>query len=79
MFKSGISLQQQKSVLQEIDEWKDVDKILYLLPNSDHPDIRRMVNTYVNDEADIDEVVQQLEQLPEIESASVPPQRGLVR
>lgn len=77
MFHPGISLQRQKDVLREINEWKEVDKTSYLLPNSDHPDVSRMVNTYINDEANIDEIAQNLKQIPEIESATVPPRRGL--
>ena len=77
LFKPGTTRHQQAAVLQEISAWNEVDKISYLVPNSDHPDLSRMVNAYISENADIESVAKDLEDLPEIQSATVPPSRRL--
>jgi len=77
IFQPGISSDRRQALLDEINTWITIEKAAPLRPDSAHPDISRMANAYLTEDADADQVVRQLNEIPEIASASVPPRRRL--
>ena len=78
IFNPGLSSERQRTVLKELEKWDEITKASQLRPESNHPDISRMANVYPADDADLTMLVRKLNELPEIESASVPPRRRLI-
>lgn len=78
-FRPDVSIEQQDHVLERINTWSDVRKASRLKPGAKHPALSRMAYAYVTGDADIAGLVGRLSNLPEIESASIPPTRRLVK
>jgi hypothetical protein len=77
VFRPGLTSTQQESILDKVGAWKSVHKATRLNAASHHPDISRMAYAYINEEAEAENVVKQLSEMPEIESASLPAKRSL--
>ena len=78
-FRPGVQLEEQDEILKTINDWKTVSKAGRLKPSAKHPLVLRMAYAYIKDGSDVEQVAEQLSELPEIESASVPTERYLVK
>lgn len=78
-FRPGISMDQQEHVLKHVNTWGDVRKASRLKPGAKHPLLSRMAYAYVTGDADLGDLVKRLSSLPEVESASIPSRRRLVK
>jgi hypothetical protein len=67
----------QQSLLQRLADLPGVDRAVALSPHAKNPVTRRMYYAYVDDDADIERVRQQIAGQPEVESADLPAERGL--
>lgn len=76
-FHHNIKPEQQKAVLDKINRWDSIEAAGHIMPDSSDENIKRMAFAYVKDDAKIEAVSKQLEELPEIETASIPPERYL--
>jgi hypothetical protein len=76
-FKPDVPHQRRGKIIGQIGKWKSVRKAVPLLPGAKHPEVSRMYYAYVDDDADVSELTSRLEEVPEIESASVPAERHL--
>lgn len=77
--RRGLSPEREERVLSEISAREGVVKAARLKPDAKDPTIRLMGFAYLEDSADPEALVTFLSQLPEVESASVPATRGLIR
>ena len=77
-FRPEVSSERQEAVLKDINTWGGIRQAGHLNPEAKHPLARRMSYAYVGDEADPHSVVKRLRKLPEIESVSIPAERGLI-
>ena len=78
MFKQDVSPEDQEHVLTKLNARQGVIKAARLKPEARNPDVLRMAFVYVDDSLNVQTLLDQLSKLPEIDSASLPPQRGLV-
>jgi hypothetical protein len=78
-FRPDVSPARQDDVLERISTWRDVRKASRLKPGAKHPLLSRMAYAQVTDDADVDNLIGRLSKLAEIESASIPATRGLVK
>lgn len=77
-FHEGVSPEKRKAVLKKINKWKVVKEAGQLMPESKNAGIQRMAYAYLEDVAEIEDVSKKLNEIPEIDSASEPPERQLV-
>ena len=77
-FDRGVSRDKRRAVLENLVQWPEIEKASELNPNSTHPEISRMANVYVAEGTDPGKLVERLNDIAEIESASEPPKRRLV-
>jgi hypothetical protein len=78
-FRPDVPRERQNQVLKGITSWETIHKVSRLNPRARVPLLLCMAYAYLEDDADLDQVVERLRGLPEIESAGAPPRRGLVR
>jgi hypothetical protein len=78
-FHPDVSTDRQDGVLERINTWGDIRQASRLKPGAKHPLLLRMAYAHVRDDADINGLIGRLLKLPEIESASIPPTRRLVK
>ena len=78
-FRPDVSTDRQDHVLRQLNTWGDIRKASRLKPGATHPLLSRMAYAYVADDVDINGLVGRLAKLPEIEAASIPPTRRLVK
>ncbi len=76
-FHRNVKPEQQKVVLEKINGWSSIEAAGHLMPDSDDANVRQMAFAYVKDDAKIKAVSKQLEKIPEIETAPVPPIREI--
>jgi hypothetical protein len=69
--------EERTSLLDRLGRLPGIHRAAALSPNSKSAVARRMCYAYVNNDADIETVRDQIARLPEVESADVPAQRGL--
>ncbi len=78
-FHPEVSITQQDEALERINAWSSVSVASRLKPDAKNPLLQRMAYARVKDDTDIEKIVERLKQMPEVESASVPASRRLVR
>jgi len=78
-FHPAVSPDEQDALLERIGNWETINKATRLKPDAKKPILQRMAYAYVEDDADIEKIVERLNDLPEIESASAPTSRRLIR
>lgn len=78
-FRTDVSEDERQETLERISSWSDVEKASPLKPEAKNPLLLRMAYAYLKDDADLDGVVERISNLPEIESASAPPRRRLIK
>ena len=78
-FRPDVPPEQQDEVLEHINAWDAVRRASRLKPDAQHPLLLRMAYATAADDADLEDLRARLSELPEIESASIPPQRRLVQ
>ncbi len=69
--------EERAALLARLGRLPGVHRAAALSPNSKSPATRRMCYAYVNDDADIESVRDQIARLPEVESADLPAERRL--
>jgi hypothetical protein len=67
-----------KSLLKDLKSWSGVEDAAPLKPGAKNPAIAKMFYLYLNDDANVDDIVGKLRDLPEVESAEVPAERRLI-
>jgi hypothetical protein len=77
-FHPDIPSEQQDHVLKQINSWTGVHTAGLLKPGAKNSEVRRMAYAYVKDDADNEDVLKRLSELPEVELASLPTERRLV-
>lgn len=77
-FKSDVSPERQKAILDEIENWASISKASRLKPDATNPAVLRMAYAYVEDDSRAEEVVKKLSSIKEIDEASLPARRSLV-
>ncbi len=77
-FRSDIEPEQQNAVLERINRWKDISKATRLKADTKNKDLLRLAYAYIEDDADADDIIKRLTEIPEIESASLPARRKLL-
>ena len=77
-FRSDIEPEQQNAILEKINRWKDVSKATRLKADTKNKDLLRLAYAYIEDDADADDIIKLLSEIPEIESASLPARRKLL-
>jgi hypothetical protein len=70
---------EQASLLKRLGRLPGIHRAAALSPNSKSAVTRRMCYAYVNDNADIQAVRDEIARLPEIESADLPAERRLAQ
>jgi hypothetical protein len=75
--RSGLDTAGRDQLLRHLESWPEIDRAAPLRPGAKSDSVSRMFFAYVSDGADVHRVVQQIEARPEVESASVPAQRGV--
>jgi len=78
-FRPEVSRDEQDALLERIGGWETINKASRLKPDAKKSVLQRMAYAYVENDADIEKIVERLTDQPEIESASAPTARGLVR
>lgn len=78
-FRPDVPRDEQDAALARISDWSAINKASRLKPEAKNPLLQRMAYAYLEDDADIEKVVERLNDLPEIESASAPTSRHLIR
>ena len=78
-FRADVSADRQDEVLERVNSWAAVRKASRLKPDAKNALVRCMAYAAVEEDADIEKLVERLSELPEVESASVPAERRLVR
>ena len=78
-FRPEVSHDEQDALLERIGGWETINKASRLKPDAKKSVLQRMAYAYVENDADIEKIVERLTDQPEIESASAPTARGLVR
>ncbi len=78
-FRPEVSRDEQDAALERISGWQAISKASRLKPDTQKPVLQRMAYAYVEDDADIEKIVERLNALTEIESASAPTLRHLIR
>jgi hypothetical protein len=68
----------QETLLKRLTGLTGVQKAAALRPNSKNAAVRRMYYAQVNDDADIESLREAIASSPEVESADLPAQRGLM-
>lgn len=72
-----IGREEQASLLTRLDRLPGIHRAAALSPHSNNAVARRMCYAYVNDNADIQAVRDQIAGLPKVESADLPAERRL--
>jgi hypothetical protein len=75
--RSEVGQQEQATLLHHLSRLPGIHRAAALSPHSKNAIARRMCYAYVNDDADIHAVRNQIAELPEIESADLPADRHL--
>lgn len=75
--RENVSPQNRERMLAEISGWPEVWKAQLLDASSPDPNVRRLGYVYVNAGHSSDALLNRLQALPGIESASEPARRGL--
>ena len=78
-FKPDISQQQQENALAEINSIEGIHLARLLKPNAKDPEVSRMGFVYVKDEADIENIRNQLAGLEVLNDPTDPTVRQLIR
>ena len=74
-FKPDVVLEVQDGILGQIRTWDSTVKAGRLKPEAKQPEILRMCCVYVEENADVSNMIQRLAKIPEVESAFVPAER----
>src|SRR5262245_42513847 len=74
-----ITPEQQEAILSHVRSWESVTQVATLDPETEEPDIRHICYAYLGEDADPEAIVQRLMSLPEVASASVPPERRSIQ
>jgi hypothetical protein len=69
--------EQRQALLRPLDRLPGIHGTAALSPNTKSPVVQRMCYAYVNDDADIGDVRDQIAVLPDVESANLPTERRL--
>jgi len=77
-FRAEVPKPRREAVLEAMARTSGVLKASFLKAESDHPEIARTAYLSLATQADVEAVLTQLRQLPEIEAASLPAQRRLM-
>jgi hypothetical protein len=64
-------------LLHEIEDWPPVTSAALLDPEATHPEVQRMAFVNVKDDTEVEDVVNHLNELPEVEIAFTPAERRL--
>jgi hypothetical protein len=75
IFSPKTSQKEQDVLLEKIGDWKHVRGAKRLKPGAKNPLVARMGYIMLGEDADIKDILQRLNDFPEIESAEVPAQR----
>lgn len=78
-FRPDVPPERQDQVLEGIAGWGAVRSASRLNPKATLPALVRMAYAYLAEDASADDVIRQLKELPEIESAEAPSSRRLIR
>jgi hypothetical protein len=76
--RPSISDEERNALLTRVAEFVGVRQAAALRPNAKHDVTRRMCYARVSDEADLEGLKTRIAALPEVESADIPAERGLV-
>lgn len=77
-FQPATSEEEQKRTLAEICDWDGVKSAAYLKPGARNAAVARMAYAVLANDADPEEIASNLDRLPSVESATVPPARYLI-
>lgn len=77
-FQPNVPLEEQDTLLAQINIWDGISKAAHLKPDAKNPAILRMCYAYVNSRAEPEALIERLSALPEIESAFIPAERRLL-
>ena len=75
LFRSGLPPAQQSGLLQTLTEWDGIAAARPLVPEATNPIVARMAYVYAVEGVDIKALCERLEDLDEIESATLPAAR----
>lgn len=78
-FQPDTSLEEQQRALTEIRHWRGVENASHLKPGARNSDIARIAYAVLTPDADAEDIAAHLDELPWIESASVPSPRYLAK
>jgi hypothetical protein len=78
-FRPEVSPDRQETVIERIRAWNEVGQVSRLNPGASLPEILRICYAYLRDAAEVGTVLDRLTRLPEIEAASAPAERHLIR
>lgn len=76
-FRAEVPRPRREAVLQAMARTPGVVKATFLKAESDHPEIARVAYLSLTAQTNVEAVLSQLRELPEVEAASVPAQRKL--
>lgn len=78
LFRAGLLPARQAQLLHEFMEWDGIADARPLVPEATNAVVARMAYVYVSEGVDLKDVCQRLENLDEIESATLPAVRHIV-
>jgi hypothetical protein len=78
-FRPEVEREKQDRILQKISSWSGVIKATRLKSDAKDPRVSRMSQVYIENSADAKGIVKKLSDTPEIEQASLPAERRLIR
>ena len=77
--RPGTAADKQDALLARLHKLPGIVHANSLSPQAKNPDVRRMCFAHVADDADVEQVLAQVRQEPEVEQASLPAERRLIR
>ncbi len=77
--RPGTDADKQDALIARLHKVPGIVRASSLSPQAKNPDLRRMCFAHVADDANVDEVLAQVRREPEVEQASLPAERRLIR
>jgi hypothetical protein len=76
--RAGLDSDERHLVLERVGTFPGVHRAAALSPHAKNPETQRMCYAYVADGADVESIRREIAAQPEVETAAIPAQRGLV-
>lgn len=76
--RAGVGQHEREALMQRLGRVKGVHKVAGLRPDAKNIAVQRMCYAQVTDDADVNSVKELIVTLPEVESADLPAERGLL-